>query len=301
MFVMAKGIVIYENPTSDTVRPLWRDLALYDNIHFKPIRAGRVLEKPDVTQGRDAKDLQGLDYNVVAHSYSQVFHFRISPSLLTKTQRKLPRSTIMFRNPLKRPWNSFTPFSRGSTRFNGFVRPYSSKPPSASRIDRITARLPRRLQKYTAGLRSAPVSHVVSFLILHEITAIVPIFALFGVFHYTNYVPVSWMTQHFGGYVQSGVARFERYFAKKGWFGFTLEDLASDAGSGNRQGSSEQTSEAVDRFEKGEQKYKVLVGIALAYAVTKVLLPVRIMASVWATPWFAGVMLRARGLFSRKT
>lgn len=171
----------------------------------------------------------------------------------------------------------------------------------ADRIDRITARLPRRLQKYTTGLRDAPLSHVISFLILHELTAIVPLFGLFGVFHYTNYVPVSYMTEHFGGYVQTGVARFEKYFKRKGWFGFGGEDGHTDgvveADGSDRQA---QSGDALERWQNGEPKYKILVEIALAYAVTKALLPVRIVGSVWATPWFAGVLVRIRGAITRK-
>ncbi|KAK5993716.1 hypothetical protein PT974_07152 [Cladobotryum mycophilum] len=161
----------------------------------------------------------------------------------------------------------------------------------ASRLDRLTSKLPRRLQKYTNGLRNAPVSHIISFLILHEITAIAPLFGLFALFHYTNHVPVTYMTDHFGEYVQSGVSRFERYFQRKGWFGFRQEDNV---------GHKSQTEEAVQRWHSGEQKYRILVEVALAYAVTKALLPIRIIGSVWATPWFAGILVKLRSSLSRK-
>lgn len=178
------------------------------------------------------------------------------------------------------------------------VRTQSSQ---ASRIDRITARLPRRLQKYTTGLRDAPVSHVVSFMILHELTAIVPLFALFGVFHYTTYVPVSYMTEHFGGYVQTGVARFEKYFRRKGWFGFGGDGEDKDTAVTSTGGSQAQSEDALERWQSGDPKYKILVEVALAYAVTKALLPVRIIGSVWATPWFAGVLVRIRRAVTRKS
>lgn len=103
-----------------------------------------------------------------------------------------------------------------SSPINRIVRAESSQAPQASRIDRITSKLPRRLQKYTNGLRNAPVSHVVSFMILHEITAIVPLLGLFGLFHYTEHVPVSYMTSHFHSYVEDGLGRFEKYFKRKG-------------------------------------------------------------------------------------
>ncbi|KAG5982061.1 hypothetical protein E4U55_002321 [Claviceps digitariae] len=161
----------------------------------------------------------------------------------------------------------------------------------ASRIDRITARLPRRLQKYTHGLRNAPVSHIVSFLILHELTAIVPLFLLVALFHYTTFVPVAYMSTHFGNYLQAGITRFERYFSRKGWFGFRPEDVEKDGSDG---------VDALGKWDSGERKYKILVEVALAYAVTKALLPVRIVGSVWATPWFAGVMIKLRKSLIRK-
>lgn len=134
-------------------------------------------------------------------------------------------------------------------------------------------------------------------MILHELTAIAPLFALFGVFHYTDYVPITYMTEHFGGYVQAGVSRFERYFSRKGWFGFTRED--QDAAAASDSGTKPE--DAVQRWQSGDPKYKILVEVALAYAVTKALLPIRIIGSVWATPWFAGVLVRIRGAWTRKS
>ncbi|KAG6000916.1 hypothetical protein E4U43_001459 [Claviceps pusilla] len=161
----------------------------------------------------------------------------------------------------------------------------------ASRIDRITARLPRRLQKYTNGLRHAPVPHIVSFLILHELTAIVPLFLLFALFHYTAFVPVAYMSAHFGSYLQAGIMRFEKYFSRKGWFGFRPDDVEKDGSDG---------VDVLGKWDSGERKYRILVEVALAYAVTKVLLPVRIVGSVWATPWFAKVLVKFRKSLTRK-
>lgn len=230
---------------------------------------------------------------------SSILHLTFIKILFLQQNQKQPQ---MFRprfasaaQPLWRP-------ARLQLRPNSFARPQSTETSPSSRIDRITSKLPRRLQKYTTELRNAPVSHVISFLILHELTAIAPLLALFGVFHYTDYVPVSWITEHFGSNVQNGVARFERYFAKKGWFGFSGGDLGSNPLSdGAKSGSKEQTEEAMERFQSGDQKYKVLVEVALAYAVTKAILPLRIIGSVWATPWFAGVLMKVRGAVSRKS
>ncbi|UNI18610.1 hypothetical protein JDV02_004865 [Purpureocillium takamizusanense] len=181
------------------------------------------------------------------------------------------------------------------------ARLQSSQSPQASRVDRITSKLPKRLQKYTAGLRNAPVSHIVSFLILHELTAILPLVALFALFHYTTYVPISYMTEHFGEYVQGGIARFERYFSRKGWFGFGQEDSGAGTEKSEQAGSKSHAEEVVDKWRSGDRKYEILTEVALAYAVTKALLPLRIIFSVSATPWFARILIRARKMVTRKS
>ncbi|PTB42214.1 hypothetical protein M441DRAFT_137094 [Trichoderma asperellum CBS 433.97] len=179
------------------------------------------------------------------------------------------------------------------------VRAQSTEASGISRLDRLTAKLPKRLQKYTNGLRNAPVSHVVSFMILHEITAIVPLFGLFSLFHYTNYIPVSYVTDHFGESVQGGIERYERYFKRKGLFGFGQEDN-SDTSASETTAQDAHVEDVVQRWHNGEQKYKILVEVALAYAITKALLPVRIIGSVWATPWFAKILVRAKSTLTKK-
>ncbi|ESU12008.1 hypothetical protein FGSG_05971 [Fusarium graminearum PH-1] len=206
-------------------------------------------------------------------------------------------SLSMRRNPIAFNWRPSLR-TRGLPRqFNPTIRTESTQ---ASRIDRITSKLPRRLQKYTSGLRNAPVSHIVSFLILHEITAIVPVLGLFGLFHYTNYVPVDYVTGYFHGHVDDGVARFERYFKRKGWFGFGQNEEGETTSSISTTHPDSKSENAIERWHSGDGRYKVLVEVALAYAITKALLPFRIIGSVWATPWFAGVLMRAKGVFTRK-
>ncbi|ATY61899.1 family FLILHELTA [Cordyceps militaris] len=177
-------------------------------------------------------------------------------------------------------------------------RVQSTQSSGTSKIDRITSKLPRRLQKYTQGLRNAPVSHVVSFIILHELTAIVPLFALFALFHYATYVPLTYVTEHFGSYVEAGVTRFEKYFRRKGWFGFGEGNTGNNENADPERG--EQPQDAVSKWQTGDPKYKILVEVSLAYAITKALLPLRIIGSVWATPWFAGVLASLRKVVLRK-
>ncbi|KAK1599273.1 uncharacterized protein LY79DRAFT_534629 [Colletotrichum navitas] len=186
----------------------------------------------------------------------------------------------------------------------------STKPsPSSSTsraAQRLLDRLPLRFQKYTTGLRKAPLSHVVSFLVLHEITAVVPLFGLFGLFHYTNFLPLEYVSGHWAGYVRDGVGMAERYFSRKGWFGFEAGDRGTMTKEMNKSGdyetadapqnSGHSTQDLLERWQQ-DGKYKVVVEVAMAWAITKALLPARILVSVWGTPWFAGVIGRARGVF----
>jgi len=138
--------------------------------------------------------------------------------------------------------------------------------------------VPSFLRPYTRRLINAPVSHVTSFLILHEITAVVPLLGLFGLFHYSNWLPEAWKE---GKTVREGVEKFSRYFRRKGW---VAEDEDDTAGR-----SAKWT---------GEQGVRVVLEVAVAYAITKALLPARLILSVWATPWFARVfVLPLTGLF----
>ncbi|KAF1986551.1 hypothetical protein K402DRAFT_393618 [Aulographum hederae CBS 113979] len=163
------------------------------------------------------------------------------------------------------------------------------------RVRRILASLPPFLRRPLSPLLSAPVSHITSFLILHEITAILPLIGLAAGFHWVwfpeNIIKGEargggedmggWFGQGFGeGFgktIEEGVGRYGRYFRRKGWVGEGVEEEI-ERGEG----------------EGGEGKglssgARVVVEVATAYAITKALLPVRLMASLWATPWFARV------------
>lgn len=158
--------------------------------------------------------------------------------------------------------------------------------------------LPAYLQRYTTGLRDAPMSHIVSFLVLHEITAIVPLVGLFGLFHYTDYVPLGYLMDHYGSYVREGLKKFERYFKRKGWFGFGQD---GDDASESLDGNDNDDKAVLDKWETSSPKYRILVEVALAHTIVKVLLPARILLSVWATPWAAGLFARLRNLVARSS
>ena len=98
-------------------------------------------------------------------------------------------------------------------------RYFSSPLPDASektrsRVARINSTLPKFLQRYTARLTEAPLSHVISFLVLHEVTAVLPLFSLAGLFHYTQWTPSAFSE---GKWFNNGVEKFGSYFKKKGW------------------------------------------------------------------------------------
>lgn len=85
-----------------------------------------------------------------------------------------------------------------------------------SRIARVNARLPRFLQGYTKSVVNAPITHISAFLLLHELTAVVPLLGLAGIFHYTQWLP-PYISE--GQWVSAGVEKFGRYFKRKGWLG----------------------------------------------------------------------------------
>lgn len=116
---------------------------------------------------------------------------------------------------------------------------------SATRLDRILTRtsryLPERLRAPLRGFRRAPVSHVASFLVLHELTAIIPLFGLTGAFYYLDIVPVEWVFGWWAPYVQEEGTKVLRYFKKKGWFGLA---------AGDTRGEKEDMEKGEERLER---------------------------------------------------
>lgn len=146
-----------------------------------------------------------------------------------------------------------------------------------ARLRQFNDRLPRFLRTFTTPLLGAPVTHVTSFLILHEMTAVLPLFGLVGAFHYGNWMPdlSSSSTTGEGNAFDEGAARFGRWLKKKGW----VEESDVSAVKEHETTTGEQAG------------VRLVLEFATAYVITKALLPVRIAASVWATPWFARSIL----------
>ena len=100
---------------------------------------------------------------------------------------------------------------------------------------------------YQRHFPSAPVSYFVSFAILHEITAIVPIPILYFALSTAEFVP-----SIDPEYVEYGTRLASKYF----------------------------------KHETGEIDMRIIY-LASAYGITKLMMPWRLAASVMMTPWFA--------------
>ncbi|ANB14099.1 hypothetical protein AWJ20_5056 [Sugiyamaella lignohabitans] len=120
-------------------------------------------------------------------------------------------------------------------------------------------KFPRFMRKYAVRFVNAPVSHVTSFLIIHEITAIAPLFALWSLFHHYDFVPPGlpdWL-------VSNGVNFIKVLAERNNW----------------------------DTIVTAANTSKIIIQGAAAYAMVKVLLPLRIALSLFLMPWFARVFV----------
>ncbi|EED17898.1 conserved hypothetical protein [Talaromyces stipitatus ATCC 10500] len=169
--------------------------------------------------------------------------------------------------------------------------------PSSSlraRLQKFNDRLPRFLRGYTTPLIGAPTTHITSFLVLHEITAVLPLFGLFGFFHYSGWTPL--LSAGDNDTLNEAVQRFGKWMTKKGWVGSEDVEAAKNVSSC--------TPSADDQVLTQQKGAQLVLQFAAAYVTTKALLPLRIVASVWATPWFARVLLGPigrgiKGIFQR--
>lgn len=152
-----------------------------------------------------------------------------------------------------------------------------------SRFDRLINRTPRFLRPALTSLRVAPISHVTAFFVLHEITAIVPLFGLAGAFHYLHWLP-PYFTE--GAWVMDGVEKFGRYARKKGWISDKEEQSVEEEIAQGHAAEIEE-GKTSDMFKRDQETTRWIVEFATAYAVVKALIPLRIVVSVWASPWFA--------------
>ena len=112
------------------------------------------------------------------------------------------------------------------------------------------------LERALATLRASPGSHITGFLILHELTAIVPLVVIFSTLQGFR-IPIlpSSLSQESLNTAERSINRFRK---KLGW----------------------------EEWQPGEASDTV-ARLGLSYAAVKLLIPVRIAASLALTPWFA--------------
>lgn len=153
-----------------------------------------------------------------------------------------------------------------STLSSSTVPPVNNKPPThpektaveekhAKQQQRAFNLIPKFMRNYTSRIAKAPLSHVTSFLIVHELSAIVPLFGVWAGLYYFDYVPLG-----IPDFVVQNGAQFIRNFAERqGW------TFIANAETGS----------------------KLVLQGAVAWGIVKALMPVRIAFSLWAMPGFA--------------
>jgi hypothetical protein len=107
------------------------------------------------------------------------------------------------------------------------------------------------------------------------LTAIVPLVGLTAAFHYFRWLP-SYFAE--GQWMQESVKKLGRYARRKGWIG---DEERREVELGVREGRVQGNE------ENGEGMARWLIEGATAYAVVKVLVPVRLVLSAFWAPWFA--------------
>lgn len=115
--------------------------------------------------------------------------------------------------------------------------------------------LPGFMKNFATKILNAPLSHVTSFFIVHELSAIFPLFVIWGGLYYFDYVPIG-----IPDFVLQSGAHFIRSVAER--YDWTVVSHA-EAGS------------------------RLILQGAVAWGVVKAIMPLRIAFSLWAMPGFA--------------
>ncbi|KAG0208837.1 hypothetical protein BGX28_000312 [Mortierella sp. GBA30] len=109
-----------------------------------------------------------------------------------------------------------------------------------------------KFRQYAEQFKNKPASHLLSFGILHEITAVVPLPIVYFALAETGFkIPFPDQAMEEGNRFVGRVAKY---------YGWDLE---------------------------GAEGARVMLNMATSYAVVKALLPVRLALCVWMTPWTA--------------
>ncbi|KAK9237968.1 hypothetical protein V1525DRAFT_342691 [Lipomyces kononenkoae] len=123
---------------------------------------------------------------------------------------------------------------------------------SRQRLRRLLDKLPASMRPHAERLMSAPGSYVFTFLLIHEVTAVVPLFGLMWLFQVTDWTPP----------LPEGLIEAGKEFYSKAIPANSLPEGSESAANLILQG-------------------------ATAFAIVKVILPLRVAFSLLITPWFA--------------
>jgi hypothetical protein len=204
--------------------------------------------------------------------------------------------------------------------FQSQSRRYAATPPSnkptpsktsriQSMLDRWIARSPKFMQRPLVSIRNSPASYIVSFAILHELTAVVPLAGLAAAFHYYQWLPAAFAE---GKWAVEGVEKIGRWFRRRGWIETTDEqwvEMKTEAGQAVEVEASAVHPEKQDTLStealpgsraSADNTRRWVVEIGTAYAIVKFLVPARLfLSAVWA-PWFATRILMPVGTIARR-
>ncbi|KAI0024478.1 hypothetical protein F4780DRAFT_725576 [Xylariomycetidae sp. FL0641] len=162
-------------------------------------------------------------------------HARIRPTQRPRTARR---------------WNTDKPTPSSSSSPSPPPSPSSAQTARAHTIlGRAQRFVPRRFHGAFGALRSAPLSHVAAFLVLHELTAILPLVGLAWAFHRADAVPTAWVAGPWAAWAEEGLRAYMGYFRRKGWFGLSPRD---DDGEGEGRLEDELREEV--RREKAREE-----------------------------------------------
>ena len=147
------------------------------------------------------------------------------------------------------------------------------------------------------AVRNSPGSYVVSFAILHELTAIVPLFGLTWAFHHYRWLP-PWFAE--GKWVVDGVEKIGRWFRRRGWIAANEEaEIEERTRAGNARTFEKKEDRVSNVWNTGEDVGRLVVEIGTAYAMVKFLLPLRIVLSAFWAPGFAKLCIVPLGRAAR--
>ncbi|KAI5953913.1 hypothetical protein CANMA_004752 [Candida margitis] len=177
----------------------------------------------------------------------------------SSTQYKLFTGHKKHAEPITKPNTTINPKSVGATDEDPLKGSSSTLPNSGPtehdfKTHPILKRVPKFLRNYTAKFVNAPLSHLIAFVVLHEITAIVPLIGIWYYLHqHPGFIPLDlpqWALTKGAKVIDSAMGQFD--------WSFNTSD-----------------------------KLSVIMEGAYAFTIVKLFLPLRIIISLWGMPWFA--------------